>query len=202
MNMRKQWYYKCEGCGKTIKRKDKTNLICRDCVRETKFKECLQCGESFYPRKSKNKYCSISCSTKHNLTGRKLSKEHREKLSESAKLNSNGIIKCRFYKVYNPYLNKEVSVQGTYELKYANYLNENNIKWDRGKYINLKYFHNEINRTYYPDFYLIECDEYIETKGYFFENDKIKMNAVIKQNKDKTINILMKEDLIKLGINI
>lgn len=200
--MAKQWYFKCDGCDKTIKRKKETNLLCRDCFKETKYKDCLKCGEKFYPKKTINNFCSKSCSTKYYLTGRELSTEHKEKLSESAKINSNGLIKCRFYKVYNPYLDKEVSVQGTYELKYANYLNENGIKWDRGKYINIKYHRKGLNRTYYPDFYLVDSDVYVETKGYFFENDKEKMKQVIEQNKDKNFQILLKDDLINLGIEI
>lgn len=202
MGVAKQWYYKCENCGKTIKRKIKRNLICQNCTRVEKSIKCLQCGELFHPKKSVNKYCSTSCSSKHTLTGRKLSIKHRENLSKSASVNSNGLVKCKFYKIFNPYLNKEVSVQGTYELKYAKYLNENNIKWNRGKHINLKYFHLDLNRLYYPDFYLVDENVYIETKGYFFDADKIKMEKVISQNNDKIIKILLKEDLINLGINI
>jgi hypothetical protein len=201
MSVKKQWWFKCEECDKSIYRKVKRNLICQGCARKKKMKNCLQCGEQFYPKKTIRKYCSTSCSSTHTLTGVKKTKEHREILSKAAKLNSNGLIKCKFYKIFNPYLGKEVSVQGTYELKYAEFLNENDIKWDRGKYINIPYF-SDINRTYYPDFYLVDEDVYIETKGYFFEVDKIKMNNVINQNKDKVIKILLKEDLIKLGIEI
>lgn len=86
-------------------------------------------------------------------------------------------------------MEKEISVQGTYELKYATYLNSNNIKWDRGKYINIPYF-LEINRTYFPDFYLIDTNEFIEIKGYLFDSDKVKMDAVISQNQNKTIRII------------
>lgn len=201
MTVQKQWWYKCEVCDKSIKRKVKKNLICQGCAREKKMKECLQCGELFYPKKKVNKFCSTSCSSIHNLTGRKLTVEHRENLSKAASINSNGLVKCKFYKIFNPYLGKEVSVQGTYELKYAKYLNENGIKWDRGKYVNLKYF-LDINRTYFPDFYLVDANIYIETKGYFFESDQLKMKAVISQNLDKSIKILLKEDLKELGIQI
>lgn len=93
-------------------------------------------------------------------------------------------------------------MQGTYELKYAQYLNSNNIKWSRGKEINLSYKLNEtdITRTYYPDFYLVDTKEYIETKGYFRPKDIIKMDAVKKQHPEKQIIILFFEDLQKLNI--
>jgi hypothetical protein len=99
-------------------------------------------------------------------------------------------------------LNKYLSVQGTYELKYAQYLNENDIKWSRGKNINLRYKRNEddILRNYYPDFYLIDSNEYIEIKGYYSDADQKKMSLVKEQNAEKKIQILFDDDLEKLGI--
>jgi hypothetical protein len=99
-------------------------------------------------------------------------------------------------------LGKEVSVQGTYELKYSQYLNEQNILWDRGKHISLQYnrFDGDIVRNYYPDFFLIETKEYIEIKGFFSETDKIKMELVQEQNKEIPIQILQKKDLDELNI--
>jgi hypothetical protein len=196
-------YYKCEICEKSIKRNQEnpTNLKCRKCIKELKKIRCKKCGIFFHPIKSIRKFCSQKCSNKYNtknyLIGRKLTKKHRENLSSAAKPKGG---KCKFYKINNPYMNKEISVQGTWELKYAHYLNDNKIKWIRSKKINLKYKLNGFKKTYYPDFYLIDSNEYIEVKGYFYEKDKIKMNKVFEDNQDKKIVMLFREDLLKLNI--
>jgi len=201
-----KYYYKCSKCNKIIKRFPNFNgdLLCKECRKKLKnYRICLNCKKEFYSGKSSRKFCSKSCSSKYTLTGRKLSKEHKEKLSKAAWNNrGNGYVKVKYYKIYCPYLNKFISVQGTYELKYAEYLNKNNIKWTRGKNINLRYKkdNDEFKRTYYPDFYLIEKHIYIETKGYFSDEAKKKMKLVTKQNKNKNIKILQKEDLEKLNI--
>jgi hypothetical protein len=204
-----KYYFKCEDCNKTIK-KASGNFegipLCTECRKKrTNNKTCLNCGEKFWSGKSARKYCSTSCCSKHTLTGRKLSKKHREKLSQSAFNNSlctfKGAFKgVKYYKVFCPYLNKDISVQGTYELKYAKYLNENNKKWTREKNINLRYIKNGIKKTYYPDFYLVDENIYIETKGYFPEDAQEKMNLVKEYNKEAKIKILFKEDLEKLNI--
>jgi hypothetical protein len=198
-------YHQCTICYKQIRKKPefKGKIICLDCRKKQKIKTCEFCGVEFYPRKTVNRYCSTSCSSKHNLTGRKLSKEHKENLSKSAWNNKgNGFAKVKFYKIWCPFLNKEVSVQGTFELKYSQYLNTHNILWKRGKHISLHYtrFEGDINRNYYPDFFLIETQEYIEIKGFFSETDKIKMELVQEQNKEISIRILQKKDLDELNI--
>jgi hypothetical protein len=50
-----------------------------------------------------------------------------------------------------------------------------------------------------PDFYLIESDTYVEVKGYKTEKDEAKWNQFPKHRK---LKILMKEDLISLGVDI
>lgn len=197
-------YHNCVICSKRVRKKPNFvgEILCLGCRKNSKMKSCEYCEVEFYPRKSINRYCSTSCSTKHNLTGRKLTNEHKENLSKSAWNNKgNGFAKVKFYKVWCPFLEKEVSVQGTYELKYSRYLNENNILWDRGKHISLQYtrFDTDIVRNYYPDFYLPNSNEYVEIKGYFGETDKIKMNLVMNQNPNIRLRILLLEDLNLLG---
>ena len=198
-------YHNCVICSKKVRKKPNFlgEILCLSCRKNSKIKNCDYCNVEFYPRKSINRYCSTSCSTKHNLTGRKLTNEHKENLSKSAWNNKgNGFAKVKFYKVWCPFLEKEVSVQGTYELKYSQYLNEHNILWDRGKHISLQYkrFEDDITRNYYPDFFLVESEEYIEIKGFFSDSDKNKMKKVQEQNKKISLSILQKEDLDKLNI--
>ncbi len=136
--------------------------------------------------------------------GRKLTKEHREKISQSSAGGKNGFVKTKYYDLFCPYENKFVKVQGTWELRYGIYLNENNIKWIRSRKINLrfKYFEQDINRTYFPDFYLLDSKEFIEVKGYFSKLDQEKMIKVKENNKETKITILQKDDLELLGINL
>ena len=78
----------------------------------------------------------------------------------------------------------------------------NNINWVRSNKIFINYKRDEldINRNYFPDFYLPDVNEYVEIKGYFFPKDKEKMKLVQEQNIDKNIILLFKEDLEKLKI--
>lgn len=127
--------------------------------------------------------------------GKHLPVEIREKISQSASGGNCGFIKTKYYKIFCPYENKEVNVQGTWEYKYCKYLNENQINWVRSRKINLRfrYFDGDIKRTYYPDFYLPDENLYVEIKGYFSDNDKLKMEKVREYNKEKNILILQKK---------
>lgn len=141
------------------------------------------------------------------IKGHPHSNESKEKLSNAFHSKTG---KCKYFKVLCPYENRIINVQGTYEYVYVLYLNKNNISWIRNRKLNLKYrIHaDDYLHTYYPDFYLPNTDEYIEIKGYYWKSkdgrvdDERKMRLVTEQNPNKKITILMKEDLIKLGIQI
>lgn len=86
-------------------------------------------------------------------------------------------------------------LHGSWELKYAQYLDANNIKWVRNK-DSFKYFFDGKERNYTPDFYLIDTDEYIEIKGYTTKKDEAKWKAfphklvVLKYKELKVLGIL------------
>ena len=67
-----------------------------------------------------------------------------------------------------------ISVDGTWELKTAKYLDKLNVVWER----NLKRFPyknlNGSESTYCPDFYVKDWNSYIEVKGYETELDRCK----------------------------
>jgi hypothetical protein len=65
--------------------------------------------------------------------------ETKEKLSKANAGKNNGYIRTKYYEIFCPYENKIINVQGTWELKYANYLNSNDIKWIKSRKISLKY---------------------------------------------------------------
>jgi hypothetical protein len=122
---------------------------------------------------------------KKSMTGKSVSSLTKEKLSLSRskiieELGNGGFKNIKWYKIYN-IEKEEFIVRGTWELKIANLLNDNNIKWIRKIY--LKYNDNEIIRTYTPDFYLPGFNKYIEVKGYFSEKDKRKIKLVLEKNK-------------------
>lgn len=132
--------------------------------------------------------------------GKQHTKEYKEKMSSLNSGRNNGYVKTKYYEVFCPFENKNVKVQGTWELKYATFLNDNKLNWIRSKSINLKYklFNSDYWHTYYPDFYLPDTNEYIEIKGYWWKSndgridDKRKMQMVKKYNPDKKITIITK----------
>lgn len=138
--------------------------------------------------------------------GKKHTKISKEKISSSNTGRNNGYIKTKYYDVFCPYENKIVKVQGKWEFEYANFLNKNNIKWVRSRKIYFKYklFKNDYWHTYYPDFYLIDKDEYIEIKGFWWKSsdgrvdDKRKMKMVKKYNIDKKITVITNLNFINL----
>lgn len=69
-------------------------------------------------------------------------------------------------------------VKGKWELRIANWLNENNIKWTNN-IEPYKYFWNNSWHLYFPDFLLLNNDTIIEVKGYETDRDKAKWKSVI-----------------------
>lgn len=80
-------------------------------------------------------------------------------------------------------------VKGTWELKVANWLNQNNIKWSNS-IEPIKYQFNGITHSYFPDFYLIDFDILIEVKGFETDKDISKWEAT-----NKILHVLKKEDI-------
>lgn len=68
-----------------------------------------------------------------------------------------------------------VKLHGSWELKFAQWCDRNDIEWEK----NTKYFLYEWNgeRRYFPDFYLPEYNSYVEVKGYETDRDVAKWNA-------------------------
>jgi len=123
-------------------------------------------------------------------------KQHSKIMSEVAKNNPNsysannvcGRSKC--CKTIDSY-NNEVTLHSSWEFVVADYLNNLNIKWTNIIEEELLYMWENIERRYYPDFYLPEYNMYIETKGYERDRDRAKWN--INELKDRLILIKIKE---------
>lgn len=86
-------------------------------------------------------------------------------------------------------------VQGTWERDFAKRLEDQHIAWRRCE--SLIYTSDGIEKRYTPDFYLPERNLYVEIKGYWWGNDRHKMDLVLEQHSDKKFIIIEKyEDLI------
>lgn len=141
------------------------------------IKECLECNKKYKTKKNKQKFCSKTCFGKYNARQRKLG-GHTSKL--------------KIY--YTTKEGKTVYLQSSYELKVAENLDENNIKWERPKFL---FWEDEkkIKHRYYPDFYLIDFNIYLDPKNdYLIKKDKEKIQRVEQQNNVKVF-VLDKNNL-------
>lgn len=80
--------------------------------------------------------------------------------------------RCKCIKHISP-IAGEVYLNGTWEYKYALWLDANNINWKRNTK-GFSYVFDGKQKKYYPDFYLIDENKYVEVKGYETEKDKEK----------------------------
>lgn len=87
-------------------------------------------------------------------------------------------------------------MQGTWELKFVEFLNSKHINWVRPKN-KFPYTYKEKIHYYYPDIYLPDYDLYIEIKGRFNDKDLAKWKDF---PKDKKIDIYFGDELKELGI--
>ena len=85
---------------------------------------------------------------------------------------------------------KNITMRSSWEIKFAKYLDKNNIKWlYESRRFDLK------NTTYTPDFYLPVEDKYIEIKGYFSPLFKNKLKKFKKLFSNINILVLTKKEL-------
>jgi len=116
-----------------------------------------------------------------------MSQEAKGRLSERMSLHNPGG-RCKWYDVDG------VKVQGRWERDVAIILSEMGIKWLKPttkKHV-LKYQRDGEIKSYTPDFYIEDGDFYVEVKGYWWGDDKRKMELVKEYN--PTIDILLVEE--------
>lgn len=98
----------------------------------------------------------------HRINGQKISKTVNEKVARGEWHTS--LAKNMHYEY------KGNDLHGTWELKYAQWLDLNNITWVRNK-DSFEYVYDGVVRRYTPDFYLTETSTYVEIKGFATEKD-------------------------------
>ena len=106
---------------------------------------------------------------------------------------------CKWHK-YAHSNGNEYKVQGTWELAFIKWLDENKMKFTchKGR---IPYILDGNSKNYYPDFWVEEFDAYVDVKCKHFYNEK-KFKAIKEQNPDKQFKILFKKDLIDLGVDL
>lgn len=132
--------------------------------------------------------------------GRKNTQETKAKMSETA---SDQIVAgtrsshChgKIVKVMTPFQGL-VKMRSSWEAAYANHLTSNNIQY---KY-EMTSFKLSNGKTYVPDFYLIDTDEYVEIKGYLSEDQQKKYDLFKSECPNVKWKMLKKEDLELLDI--
>jgi len=93
----------------------------------------------------------------------------------------------------------KVDLMGSWELAYAKYLDDNNIKWRRPteKFL-YKFEKLRQGKGYYtPDFFLIDENTYVEIKGYETEKDRAKWSQF-----PMKLKIIKKKEMQELNFNI
>jgi len=99
--------------------------------------------------------------------------EHRKIMSKFGGIKPNSG-RCKHIK----YTKKDgivVDLQGSWELKFVEFLDEHQIEWQRNR-VGYKYTFQNKEHLYFPDFHLHQYDVYVEVKGYETDKDKAKWN--------------------------
>jgi len=81
---------------------------------------------------------------------------------------------------------KGIKLDSTYELDVAKNLDENQIKWERPKYLLWK-DQNGLEHRYYPDFYLPEYNVYLDPKNDYLINNESKRYGITDTEKIKIV---------------
>jgi DNA-directed RNA polymerase subunit RPC12/RpoP len=114
----------------------------------------------------RDKHLPDEMKNKISLTMKRVVKEKPESYNG---VNINGKVKKYDY--------NGIKLDGSWELLVAQYLDFNNIKWERPRK-GFEYIWNNDIHIYYPDFYLIDYNVYIEVKGFETERDYIKWESL------------------------
>jgi hypothetical protein len=106
---------------------------------------CHHCSISFWQVRYNQKCCSIEC---------------RDNIRSQNKCRKTHIT------FFSKYDNKLIDLQSTWELSIAEWLDSVNIIWSRPSK-RIKWYYPETNqyKTYLPDFYLVDYNQYLDVKN-------------------------------------
>lgn len=100
--------------------------------------------------------------------------EHRKKMSKFGGLKLNAG-RCKHIK-YTMKDGRVVDIQGTWELKFVEFLDAKGISWDRNR-VGYKYVFDGKEKLYFPDFIITNVGSapiFIEVKGFETDKDRAK----------------------------
>lgn len=173
----------CVRCKREISTKQIANHynseLCIGYIRKRKEKqECEHCG--VIPKKTMADHYKICRKNPDNKKPLVWTEERRKKHSDAmkravkenpdsySKNNVCGRVKITEYK-------DGINLKGSWEVKVAEWLDAQGIRWENE--VNPKpYYWNGDWKLYFPDFYLIDYECYIEVKGYRTDRDVAKWN--------------------------
>jgi len=139
--------------------------------------------------------------------GKKHTEDTLERLRQIQSKNPRRGKKSNFYgRIYHGkgsfYIKKDGSkiwMRSSWEIKYARHLDNNQVEW----YYEPRPFEiiiNGVEQTYTPDFFLPKENIYVEIKGYWRDDALTKFNAFKERYPEICIQVLMKADLQKIGV--
>lgn len=155
-------------------KKEKLRISARNQIRikrekgipECHILKCKICNNDFESKIKTRKTCSKECFS--------------ALCSSNAKAHPN----CGGETNYKRYQYKDITMDSSWEVELAKWMDENNIKWIRSRKICL-FWKDETGglRRYYPDFYLPDYNVYLDPKNkYLQEKDKFKLDNIRSQN--------------------
>ena len=206
----------CIDCDKEIHWRSKRCFPCAHKFRKYPLKYCLDCGKLLGDRRGK--HCK-KCGSKHKKNykngittvdyfcpkcGKKLahylSKLCRmcADLEHSKKMSGKG--NSRYGKVShgNGAYYKGAWMRSSWELLFAKWLDKQGIKWNHEpQAFPINYTYEKIKKegTYRPDFYLPTLDLWIEIKGWWRDDAKVKFRAFERIYPGIEIKVLGKKEL-------
>lgn len=123
-----------------------------------------------------------------------------KKAWQDGKFDGIPVGKCKWFS----YTKKDGTVcklQGTWELAYAKWLDEQGIEFvaHRGR---IPYRDSTgQTKSYFPDFFLTQTNEYVDVKNqYHFALNSEKWDHIRATNPDINLVLLFEEDLVKMGV--
>jgi len=165
--------------------------------------KCKYCGAQYTSKTLGAHVVSCGLNPKRNdwrsniaksQVGKLLSEDHKEKLSRRIQEKvQEGTWHLSFSKS-RTHEYKGIKLHGMWEVKYAKFLDEQEIKWRRPTE-KFKYSFESKDSYYTPDFFLIEQNLYIEIKGYKVLRDEAKWSQF-----PLNLKVITGKDLIELGL--